>query len=268
MLIFYVNLARSPERRVFMEAQAARLGVAMTRLEAVDGRAIPEAEYDRRAPAAAGRERLGRGELACFLSHVEAWRRIAAAGAPFGAVFEDDVFLSEELAPLLADGSWIPEGTAVVKLTGNTHRFTLAEAPAAAAGARALHRILTPTIDCGGYVIAADHARRLCAALDICPLPVDRFLMDPARGGVLLQLIPAAVVQAKFADFVFLDEDDSTSLIQREKPKRARRGVAETLAGEMRNLRAKVLRPLLLPLRQIGRPRSRRVMITAVPFRR
>jgi glycosyl transferase family 25 len=268
MRCHYINLARSPERRAFMETQAERLGVEMIRLEAVDGQAIPDARYDRLVPEAPGRWRLARGEFACFLSHVEAWRIIAAGAEPFGAVFEDDVYLADSLAPLLAGAAWIPAEAAVVKLTANSHRFTLAEAPVARVGSRALHRILSPTIDCGAYIIAASHARRLCAEIAVHTMPVDRFLMDPARGGVLYQLMPGGAVQSKFADFDFLDEDDSTSLIQREKPKRARRSVVETLSGEMGNLRAKVLRPLLLPVRQIFRPKSRRVMITAVPFRR
>lgn len=270
MHILYINLARSPERRIFMEAQAARLGVEMTRLEAMDGRAIPEETYRDLVPETQGRGRLGRGELACFLSHAEAWRIIAGGTADFGAVFEDDVYLSEELASLLGDASWIPADAAVVKLTANSHRFTLAEAASANVGTRSLHRILTETIDSGGYVISADHARRLRAGSARYAKPVDRFLMDPDAdaGGVLYQMMPAPAVQSKFADFDFLDESDDTSLVQREKPARARRSARETLAGETRNLWAKVLRPRLLPVRQMFTPKSRRVIFTAAPFRR
>ncbi|PZQ52397.1 MAG: glycosyl transferase [Rhodovulum sulfidophilum] len=263
----YINLDRSPDRRDFMEAQARRLGVAMERLAAVDGRAISEEEYARLCPEGRGR-RLARGELACFLSHVAAWRLIAEGDAPYGAVFEDDVYVSDALAPLLTDTGWIPAGADVVKLTGNPHRFTLAAAPTAEVGSRSVHRMLTPTIDSGGYLVSATHARRLCDALSVHTLPIDRHLMNPTPGTALYQLAPAAAVQSKFADFTFLDEPKGKSLIQTEKPRRARRTIAATIRGELRNLRAKVLRPLFLPVRQVFTPKSRRVMITAVPFRR
>lgn len=265
MPLLYINLARSPERRDFMEGQARRLGLAFSRLEAVDGKAMAEAEYQRLCPERNGR-RLGRGELACFMSHIEAWRIIGAGSAPFGVVFEDDVYLSGALAPLLADPGWLPAGAEIVKLTGNAHRFTMREAASARVGTRGLHRVLTGTIDSGGYVISAAHARELSACAAPFTRPIDRVLMDPGPGPVIYQLMPAGAVQSKFAGFAFLPGDEGASLVQTADTIHPRRSLGAKLKGEVRNLRVKVLRPLLLPARQMFTAPGRRVMIKAAPF--
>ena len=49
-------------------------------------------------------------------SHLEACRRIAASGEPWGAVLEDDMWFSDDAARFLAGWDWIPAGVDLVKL--------------------------------------------------------------------------------------------------------------------------------------------------------
>lgn len=265
MRSFYINLARSPARRAFMEQQAGNLGLALERIEAVDGRALAEADYLRLCPDDQG-PRIARGELGCFLSHVRAWQSIAA-GDTQAAVFEDDVHIARSMLALLTDPGWMPAGAGLTKLTANARRVTLAELPSTTAGGRGVHRMLSPTVDTGGYVITPAHARRLLAACDPYRQPVDRFMMDPRRWPDLYQLVPAGVVQGKWAEFDFLPPEERGSLVQSEKPKRASRSAGAILQGEARNFYARVLTPLALPALQRFRPRAHRVIFAPVPFR-
>ncbi|MFY9512153.1 MAG: glycosyltransferase family 25 protein [Rubrivivax sp.] len=99
-----INLDRAPDRLARIAAQLDRLGLAWTRLPAVDARAFSEAQ---RALLDDGtyRRRHGMtplpGELGCYLSHVEVLRAFLASTAAFAVVLEDDVLLHDTLPAVL-----------------------------------------------------------------------------------------------------------------------------------------------------------------------
>jgi GR25 family glycosyltransferase involved in LPS biosynthesis len=87
---FYINLARSPQRRQAMDAQLHRLGLdRVERFEAIDAGHLP--------PMPPGP--LTRGEQACFLSHAGAIGQ--ADPAAFTLILEDDALLSDALPAVL-----------------------------------------------------------------------------------------------------------------------------------------------------------------------
>ena len=102
---YVINLAANTGRMRSSAAQFACLGIAFERIEAVDGRALPQAEIERVYDAAANRRRgkdpLVAAEIGCYLSHVEAWRRIAEGQAGGGFVFEDDFRVSGDLEAVM-----------------------------------------------------------------------------------------------------------------------------------------------------------------------
>lgn len=99
-----INLDRAPDRLERISAQLQRLGLAFTRLPAVDAKALTPAQtaaldqpgYHRKhgmAPLP--------GELGCYLSHVEAMRLFLASDAEFALILEDDVLLHDSLPAVL-----------------------------------------------------------------------------------------------------------------------------------------------------------------------
>ena len=94
-----------PARLANCAATLDRLGIPWERVPGVDGRALPAAEgarvYDTRANARRGRRPLVGPEIGCYLSHIAAWRRIAAGPAAGGAVFEDDFATDDSLGVVL-----------------------------------------------------------------------------------------------------------------------------------------------------------------------
>lgn len=104
LLTLVINLDRAPERLARITGQLQTLGLAFERLPAVDARAFtPEQQAALDVPAYRrkhGMEPLG-GELGCYLSHVEAMRRLLASPARFALVLEDDVLVTERLPAAL-----------------------------------------------------------------------------------------------------------------------------------------------------------------------
>ncbi|MDP2120198.1 MAG: glycosyltransferase family 25 protein [Hoeflea sp.] len=101
---FIIHLARAEARRPQVERLRAACPVPATVIEAVDGRAMSEAEIDavyarRSLHAPAYPFVLTSGEVGCFLSHRKAWQAILEAGLEAGLVIEDDVEID---APVFA----------------------------------------------------------------------------------------------------------------------------------------------------------------------
>lgn len=120
-----INLRRNRDRLAAFEKSYAASDLAtavqLRRLDAVDGKEVefeecvhPEAlrklREQMRSGERQGHEDLTAGAVGCYLSHVEAWRRIADSGAPWGLVFEDDALVNRDawarLEAVLARDGW------------------------------------------------------------------------------------------------------------------------------------------------------------------
>jgi glycosyl transferase family 25 len=105
MKAYFINLDRSLERCHAFRAGLAALGMEATRVPAVDGRklTLPMVEVDaddyRRCH---GRE-LRLSEVGCYLSHLAAMRVFLKSSAPYGAIFEDDAEVHQDLPRVLAE---------------------------------------------------------------------------------------------------------------------------------------------------------------------
>ncbi|MCB1342342.1 MAG: glycosyltransferase family 25 protein [Pseudooceanicola sp.] len=101
-----INLAANTARMENSARELSRLGIAFERLDAVNGWAMDEgavaAVYDAGENARRGKYPLVRPEIGCYLSHVEAWRRIAEGEAEGGFVFEDDIRAEDTLGEAMA----------------------------------------------------------------------------------------------------------------------------------------------------------------------
>ncbi|MFN0113867.1 MAG: glycosyltransferase family 25 protein [Paracoccaceae bacterium] len=143
---YVINLADNTVRMANAAAALDRFGLPWKRIDAVNGWKLPPAEvarvYDAKANAARARAPLVGAEIGCYLSHIEAWRRIAEGPAPGGFVFEDDFAatdaLGEVIAALSADSgsdwdmvklfSLDPSPRALTgRPLGKTHRLILPE---------------------------------------------------------------------------------------------------------------------------------------------
>ena len=193
MKCLVINLDRSAARLAHVSAEFARIGVAFERVPAIDGIKRPE------LASMAGWLTLA--EIACFLSHRACWAIIAEGDAPYGAVFEDDIVLSDIAAPLLANTSWIPANADIIKL--ETFRKTVIAMQQAPAGyGFSVARLHGPHLGTAGYIISKQAARDMLDATEIIEGPVDHVMFDPAFATSLnrtkYQILPALCIQDQF----------------------------------------------------------------------
>jgi len=61
-------------------------------------------------------DKLSENEVGYFLSHQKVWQRVSDSPDEYGVVMEDDVLLSSKVDLLLSNTTWIPKGTAYIRL--------------------------------------------------------------------------------------------------------------------------------------------------------
>jgi len=128
--VYVINLEGSAERLSSAAAQLSAAGLAFKRVPAFDGRGLAVADfpgYDpKRALAYMGRPLRG-GEVGCYLSHLDAARRIAAGPSPVGLVFEDDMALLPRSGGVLRElAEWAGARAAdwdLINLGPNRHKI-------------------------------------------------------------------------------------------------------------------------------------------------
>ena len=169
---YVINLMQNTKRFASSAAQLGKQGIPFERINAVNGWTLPESEIARVYDAGANRRRarypLVPPEIGCYLSHIDAWRRIAMEPAEGGFVFEDDLRAADDLGEVLALLAKDRRDWDMVKL------FTLNPDPKCVARRRlgSTHEIVVPyripscTI---GYGLTRETARRLAnLAIPFC----------------------------------------------------------------------------------------------------
>lgn len=203
MLTFVINLNRDTARLARIEALFGARGLAFTRVEAIDAKALSEAEIaSLSAYPAPVSIRLRPGEVACYLSHIKAWRMLLDSDAAHAAIFEDDIDISTDAADVLAAiDAWMPEDADIIKLETSLKPAEIAPEIASTVGGRTLHRLAGCHIGTAGYIISRSAAARMVAKSQRLKMAVDTMLFDP-RGGIAeslsrLQLCPALCIQTR-----------------------------------------------------------------------
>ncbi len=167
MKIFVINLKRSPERRLLMEKQLGALGLSYEIVEAVDGKALGEADIDRycdKQALALHPQWLSRGAIGCALSHLKAYRAILDGGLPYGLVLEDDTVLDPALAAFLPRvGPHLHDNEVLMLYYAAWKKCVLTAGPGPLAGK---HRIATPLdpkqiVSGNAYIITREACRQV-----------------------------------------------------------------------------------------------------------
>ena len=179
-----INLPRSVERREKMEQRLAALGLPYELLLAVDGRA----DWERLLPSVdvkAFERHVGRdvlpGEVGCYHSHLQAWRRLVASDAQVLLVLEDDVVFHDDFVDALRTA-----------LRGRAHWDMLKLAKIRAKqpvcqgllGPYRLNAYLGASTGFGAYLVQRETAQRLLPALLPIVAPIDRELEQVHRHDV------------------------------------------------------------------------------------
>lgn len=178
--ILYINLAQRPDRRAFMERQFGELNLGARRIEAVSAADLMPADIERYCNPKAV-HCLSRSQLACWQSHLRAWRALIETGAPWGLVLEDDAVISPRLPEFLA-AFFAERGPAasydLIQLETMARRTRLLPAVTTVAGV-GLRPFLSTIWGTAGYMISFATARKLLSRGDLFHGPADQLLFRP-----------------------------------------------------------------------------------------
>ncbi|PWK59641.1 glycosyltransferase family 25 protein [Roseicyclus mahoneyensis] len=231
--IYVINMAANTTRMTRVTDELARRGLSFDRFEAVDGRALTEAErarvYDPQANARRARHPMIGPELGCYLSHVALWEKIAQGPAGGAVILEDDFAAQDDLPQVIkalaADGGdWdIAKLFSLKQAQGVMARRPLS------AGREIVTPYKVPTTTLG-YAIRRKAAARLAARA----LPVSRPIDEDHKHFWELDLRVALVMPPPLR---FGDETAETGSIQ--SARRRARGLQgwAALAQGWRSLR-------------------------------
>ena len=191
MDLYFINLSRRQDRRDAMEQQARRLGLDLTRLEAIDARNADPEELNGWFKESGPLGAIPKGDQCCFLSHRLAWIRLVESGAPYAAVLEDDVRLSVRAPLVLKSADWIPAGIDLIKLEhyGPTSQSVLLSDFRNVGNGFRLGRMRSRHTGGAAYILSR-RAAELLLQTSRFDLPVDHLLFNPNNSKIFAQLKP------------------------------------------------------------------------------
>ena len=95
------------------------LGLSFTFINAVNGKNLAEDEIDKFTTPARQKylpHSVSKGALGAGLSHIDAWRKIAASDAPMALILEDDAILDKDLDDIACQLSLLEDRIDIVNL--------------------------------------------------------------------------------------------------------------------------------------------------------
>jgi glycosyl transferase family 25 len=207
MRIYLINLARRADRLAAMQAMADRLGLSLTRIEAVDAASTPRAALDRLFAATGPLGEIPPGDKGCLLSHRLFWQRLLDSGEEQAAVLEDDAVLTGGAPLFLKDAHWIAPGVDLVKLEHygpKGQRILVSDFMRAREGF-VLGRLKSRHTGTGGYILSRRGAEKLLA-IEKFNLPVDHLLFNPNNSPIFAALAPRQLIPAVLRQQDFIGE--------------------------------------------------------------
>ena len=243
MKLYVINLDRTPERLERLERIFGALHLELTRVCAIDAKTLCDDELKSIEEKNIWSEPLTKGEVACFLSHASALRLIAQGNDEYGAVFEDDVELSEAATQFLQSDQWIIDffndtnsseaPCDMIKLETSGKKIWLGQAQKVNhinGQDFYLARLNSTHIMAAAYIISKKAAQKLLAEMECVSAPFDHLLFNFDYGIIgqlnAYQLDPAIAVQAKLPSTL---QGERSQLTTAKKVKRTK---AETIKRE------------------------------------
>lgn len=176
---FIVHLARATGRAAAVQAAVTSIGMPCKVVEAVDGQSLTPAELDavyvpRGLNALHYPFALGRGEIACFMSHRKVWAEIVERRLDWGVVLEDDVAIDPDA---IADVLSLVQTRGVLTdyVSLQTRRLPVGRTVYQQDACRLL-RVTPPPLRTSGQIVGRIAAERLLEATNRFDRPIDVFL--------------------------------------------------------------------------------------------
>lgn len=173
--VYLINVSRATDRLEDVQSRGREFGIQLERVDGVDGRLVPEAEWvdvDQKRFGKRHGRRILPGEYGCYRSHLLALHRFIASEDEAAIIIEDDIaldgaFMERAVAALLA----VPEAD-MIKLVN--HRWKGFRFHARTERGDAIGRCLFgPQGSTACYIVTRRGAERIARSLAVMSLPWD-----------------------------------------------------------------------------------------------
>lgn len=203
MQIYYINLDRSSERRVFMEGQFGRLGLSATRIEATAEASLTKEQLARHCDPRHGAWVMPR-ELCCTLSHIRTLEIFLASTARYALILEDDALLSRSLPRFLSAYESENERFDFCRIETSLEPVRRIDGRDPDIAGVAISRVFSQSAGTAAYVVSRRAAERLAASPLLLVKPLDNVLGDPYnpvfRGLTVRHADPGLAIQTRLLE--------------------------------------------------------------------
>lgn len=198
MQIQIISLTTALERRKHIHNEFEKQGISFSFFDALTPNvAVPLAE---KMKLNIHCDRIAKGELACFMSHVSLWKKMVDENIPYMAIFEDDIFLGEKASDFLNSSDWIDGRWGIIKLEAFSKKVITVKKIKKLANSRVLYSLKSAHVGAAGYILSLSAAKYLINLLQKIEIiePLDHILFDPKyhlEPVELIQMMPALCIQ-------------------------------------------------------------------------
>ncbi|WP_163122618.1 glycosyltransferase family 25 protein [Acinetobacter portensis] len=197
MQIQVISLATAIERRKHIQNEFEKQKISFDFFDALTPNlALPLAE---KMALNLHCDRIAKGELACFMSHVSLWKKMVDENIPYLAIFEDDIFLGENSSEFLSSSDWIEKDWHIVKTEAFAHKIVADQLKKIKSTSREIASLKSRNLGTAGYILSLEGAKsylKYVGSNEIIPL--DEMMFDhyiKSNNLNVYQLFPALCIQ-------------------------------------------------------------------------
>lgn len=216
--IWVANLARSPERRRFMQQQFESMNLPYRMINASDGNTLSQEELQtyskRHALKDKGRE-LSRGEIGCALTHANMYQQMLDDNLDEVLILEDDIVITRDLLNVLLQRRKFPPDWDAVNFA-NTWAKTTPRGELLCKDYR-ICRFKSIANRTSAYLINRQGAKKLIEHVYPIRLPADDLVGRTRISGLhLYGITPSVVALANFESDIWRDEVEANELMRHD----------------------------------------------------
>ncbi|MRT36429.1 glycosyl transferase [Acinetobacter sp. RIT698] len=153
-----ISLSTAQERREHIKNQFSTKNVDFDFFDALTPE--PAAIFAQELGLNIDNQILTKGEVACFMSHVYLWEKMIKENIPYMVIFEDDIYLGDNVSEFLLDSNWLDSEWHLIKLEEFTPRVALGKKNKVFNGqtGRAVFQLNSKNLGTAGYILSQQAA--------------------------------------------------------------------------------------------------------------
>lgn len=201
MKCYLINLDRAPERLKRMTKLLQNNGVSFQRFPAIDGKNFTDNDIAMYREKSKISYNLSAGDLACGESHLQVLNLIASGADEYAVVMEDDLHLSNDIAFLLNNDSWIPRSVDIIKLETVGYETKISRNKNVVHNGRFISKLLSRHGGTGIYIVSRKAAKYLVDEYHPGMETIDDFIFSTKINELnIFQMVPAVGVQDEIGE--------------------------------------------------------------------